>query len=85
MRLHPEPFEELKSGTKKTEARLNDEKRKKIKVGDTIRFIKRPDLKKSITVKVKGIKHLSKFKGLDYYSEDKKKKYGFVIFDIELL
>ncbi len=32
-------FEELKAGKKKREYRLNDEKRKMVKVGDTIRFL----------------------------------------------
>ncbi len=38
MRLHPSPFEEIKSGEKTIELRLFDEKRQKIKVGDVIVF-----------------------------------------------
>lgn len=38
MRLHPEPFARLKSGVKKIECRLNDEKRREIVVGDMIAF-----------------------------------------------
>ena len=38
MRLNYEPFELIKNGSKTIELRLNDEKRKLIKVGDIIRF-----------------------------------------------
>ena len=38
MRLHAEPFEMIKSGRKTIELRLWDEKRQKIKTGDTIVF-----------------------------------------------
>lgn len=36
MRLHNKPFELIKNGSKSIELRLNDEKRKLIKVGDII-------------------------------------------------
>lgn len=38
MNLNPEPFEMIRSGQKTIELRLNDEKRQKIKVGDSIEF-----------------------------------------------
>ena len=38
MKLHPSPFAAIQSGKKTLELRLNDEKRQKIKVGDTIVF-----------------------------------------------
>lgn len=38
MKLNPKPFEMMAVGTKTTEYRLNDEKRKKVKAGDTIVF-----------------------------------------------
>ena len=38
MKLHPSPFEKIKSGAKNIELRLFDEKRQKIKIGDTIIF-----------------------------------------------
>lgn len=41
--LDPELFEIVKSGTKNIEARVNDEKRRKLKIGDQIIFLKRPD------------------------------------------
>jgi len=42
----------MKSGTKRIELRLYDEKRSKIKIGDTITFLKEPDLKESFEAKV---------------------------------
>ncbi len=41
MRLHNEPFELIKNGSKTIEMRLYDEKRQLIKVGDTIEFTNR--------------------------------------------
>ena len=41
MRLHNEPFELIKNGTKTIEMRLYDEKRELIIVGDIIKFINR--------------------------------------------
>lgn len=38
MRLNPKPFEMMAEGSKTIEYRLNDEKRKKVKAGDTIIF-----------------------------------------------
>lgn len=41
MRLHNEPFTKIKLGKKTIELRLNDEKRKLIKIGDIINFTNR--------------------------------------------
>ena len=38
MRLHKEPFELIKNGSKTLELRLYDEKRQMINIGDTITF-----------------------------------------------
>lgn len=38
MKLHPSPFEMIRSGAKNIELRLYDEKRQKIKAGDDIIF-----------------------------------------------
>ena len=86
MRLNPEPFEEIKSGKKKTEVRLNDEKRKNIKSGDIILFRKRPELNEKIKVKVISRKNYKSYSNLPkYYSKPEQKKYGVVIFKISLL
>lgn len=39
MRLDPSPFRMIKEGTKTIELRLYDEKRRRIGIGDTIRFV----------------------------------------------
>ncbi len=38
MNLQPEPFENIKNGSKTIERRLNDPKRQLLKIGDTITF-----------------------------------------------
>ena len=57
MRLDKEPFDMINSGIKTAEYRLNDDKRKKIKIGDTITFLKRPEEKEKIVVKVVDLKY----------------------------
>lgn len=39
MRLKTQPFAMIKSGEKRIELRLNDEKRQKIRIGDEITFV----------------------------------------------
>ena len=41
--LDEDIFEVVKYGTKTVEVRVNDEKRRKLKIGDNITFLKRPD------------------------------------------
>ena len=41
LNLHPEPFAAIKTGLKTIEMRLNDERRRLIKVGDEIEFTNR--------------------------------------------
>lgn len=52
MKLQPKYFNYILNGTKRIELRLNDEKRQTIKVGDTIKFLKEPNLDESFLVKV---------------------------------
>ncbi|MCT8138326.1 ASCH domain-containing protein [Anaerobacillus sp. CMMVII] len=52
MGLSEEPFQSIKSGKKIVEVRLNDDKRRKIEVGDTIEFLKVPEEKGTLTAKV---------------------------------
>ena len=86
MKLNSEPFEKIKNKEKTKEVRINDEKRRKIKVGDTIIFSKRPDLNEKIKVKVLSRKEYSKYSPLPkYYTQEEAKKYGVVVFDIELI
>lgn len=85
MRLHSEPFDKIKFGKKKTEIRLNDAKRKKIRVGDSIIFSKRPDLKEKIKVKITSKRESKDYSPLPkYYTLEGLEKYGIVVFGIEL-
>ncbi len=64
MKLQPRYFDYILNGTKRIELRLNDEKRRLIKTGDTIIFYKMPEEKESLTVKVIDLLHYKSFKDL---------------------
>ncbi len=55
MKLHASPFEMILSGEKTIELRLNDEKRRQISVGDTIRFSKINDPSRTLLTEVKEL------------------------------
>lgn len=55
MKLQPEYYNFILSGTKRIEVRLNDKKRQQIKIGDTIKFLKEPELNESFHAKVIGL------------------------------
>lgn len=59
MKLNDVPFETIKNGTKTIELRLYDEKRRKIKIGDTICFKGKASTIKAI------VKALHIFRNLD--------------------
>ena len=50
MKLLEQPFKRISAGIKTLELRLYDEKRKALKLGDTIRFSKLPDFTETVTV-----------------------------------
>ena len=52
MKLQPEYYNFILSGTKRIEIRLFDEKRQQIKIGDIIKFYKEPKLKDTFRAKV---------------------------------
>jgi ASC-1-like (ASCH) protein len=64
MRLHPRPFENIKTGKQVIESRLNDEKRQEINVGDHIIFALRPDFVEKIEVEVTELLHAANFSEL---------------------
>lgn len=64
MKLQPEFYNYILNGTKRIEIRLNDEKRSKIKIGDTIKFLKEPDLKESFNTKVIGLYRYNSFEDM---------------------
>ena len=61
MKLQAKYYDFIKNGTKKIELRLNDEKRQLIKINDTIKFIKEPELTESFEVTVTGLYHSVSF------------------------
>ena len=64
LKLQPEYYNFILNGTKRIEIRLYDEKRQKIKVGDTIKFLKEPELKESFEVKVVELLRYNSFEDL---------------------
>lgn len=64
MKLQKDYYEYIIHGTKRIELRLYDEKRKNINIGDTIRFLMEPELKKSFSVKVIGLLRYNSFEDL---------------------
>lgn len=61
MKLNDAPFEMIKSGAKTIELRLYDEKRRKIKIGDTICFTSKTD---KLTATVKALHVFRNFEEL---------------------
>ena len=61
MKLQPEYYNFILNGTKRIEIRLFDEKRQQIKIGDTIKFSKEPELNKSFNAKVIGLLRYNSF------------------------
>ena len=64
LKLQPEYYDYILNGTKRIEIRLYDEKRRKIKIGDTIKFSKEPELKESFKVKVVGLLRYNSFEDM---------------------
>lgn len=64
MKLLEEPFQRIKSGMKTVEVRLNDEKRQKLYLGDTINFKKLPEQEEVVSVKVVDLQRYKTFKDL---------------------
>jgi len=52
MQLRPSPFKMIEDGTKTIELRMYDEKRKRIRPGDTIVFVNMDDNSKTLKTKV---------------------------------
>ncbi|MBQ8132175.1 MAG: GNAT family N-acetyltransferase [Bacilli bacterium] len=77
MKLFSSNFEDLIQGTKKREYRLNDEKRRKIRVGDTICFLSLPEKKQICYADVEKIEVFSNWEDCygKYFEEDFKDTY----------
>lgn len=70
--LDEDIFEVVKNGTKCVECRLNDEKRRLLKIGDSLTFLKRPDDKEKIEAIVDDLKYYDNFNDMmnDYSIEE---------------
>ena len=64
MKLQPQFYNYILNGTKRIELRLYDEKRQQINIGDTIKFLKEPDLKESFNAEVVGLLRYNTFNDL---------------------
>lgn len=62
--LHSDVFEIVKNGKKDIEVRINDEKRRQLKIGDTLIFLKRPNDDEEIRAKVVGLEYYDYFDNL---------------------
>ena len=75
MNLHPRPFKMIKNKIKTVEMRLNDEKRKTIKINDLIEFT---NIETSETIKVKVV-DLKAYKDFSLlYKEYSKEEIGYL-------
>ena len=61
MGLYGQYFTAIKEGKKTVEVRLNDEKRRAIKIGDTIEFTKVPEQNETIQVQVTNLRTYATF------------------------
>ena len=96
MRLHSVPYRKLQSGEKKVECRLYDEKRHKLKVGDVIEFLLRPDFTEKFERKVVALHAFPTFEAMyeqfpaerinnvyQYYTSEDEQEYGVVAIELE--
>lgn len=64
LKLQPKYFDFIRSGTKRIELRLNDEKRQQIQVGDTLQFARLPNQQTILTARVVALFHAATFADL---------------------
>lgn len=64
MKLQSKYYNFILNGTKRIEIRLFDEKRQQIKVGDTIKFLKEPELNETFKASVVGLLRYNSFEDL---------------------
>ena len=70
--LDEDIFENVKHGTKNVEVRVNDEKRRRLKVGDKITFLMRPNDVESLDAVIEDLIYYKSFEDLvkDYTEEE---------------
>lgn len=70
--LHPEVFDIVLSKDKDVEIRVNDEKRRKLNIGDTLVFLKRPDDKEEIKAIITNLVYFNSFLEVTNYYDMKR-------------
>ena len=70
--LHKEVFDIVRDGIKDVEVRLNDEKRRKLNVGDKLIFINRGNEEETITTVVKNLVYFNDFFEVTNYYDMKR-------------
>lgn len=94
--LDEDIFEVVKNSTKRVEVRLYDEKRRKMKIGDELIFLKRPLMNERINTKIVGLKVYNNFQELvsnydiselyfSSFSKEEQEKYGVVAIEFEVM
>lgn len=78
MKINDSAFDRMNKGLKKREYRVNDEKRKKVRVGDVIEFHKISNMEEKILMNVKKIEY---YKTLEeavtlHFEEDFRDRYN---------
>ena len=69
--LDSDVFEVVKNGSKNIEVRVNDEKRRRLKVGDSFTFLKRPEETESLNAIVTSLDYYDNFEELVKHYEIK--------------
>ena len=64
MKLQDKYYNYILNGTKRIELRLYDEKRQQIKIGDTIKFLKEPELEETFNARVTGLLRYNSFEDM---------------------
>ena len=70
--LHPEVFDIVLNKDKDVEIRVNDEKRRKLNIGDTLVFLKRPDDIESISATITNLVYFNSFLDVTNYYDMKR-------------
>lgn len=77
MHLDEKPFNDFENGNKTREYRIFDEKRRQLQLGDTIEFIKRPDMIKKLRMEIVGLLIYKDFYTMyeDFFEQEFKERY----------
>lgn len=98
MHLQPVPYHKIESGSKKIEIRINDNKRRQLRVGDRVEFVLRGSVPtKKLTKTIVGLHQFATFAELfakfpeqgdpslmyQYYPLEEEQRYGVVGIELD--